>query len=263
MGSLLVLPPDIRIQVFQNLLHDDRGIKLLYRIVRDAERALFVEELEQPSRLHPAILATCRQLYHEAGNVLYEGNRFIIEQWYRHSNSTMLTFREFPIQNFRCIANLAMSIGQGTRFRTMSPSVVVEILEWLSENHCKPKRLKMDFGFVSGIYFAYSWLSSRHHPTPFGYEHTTWNFIEWFVFPKTRFARDTSIARALADMSVSNEIKIQLRDDIDFAEVPFSRFVDSVASTKKWRVRTTQQHQGLGRVHPYHFRWSVRPAGGS
>ena len=65
------LPPELRNQIYRELLVDVRCI----RITKDWNAAFF-----EPEPLCPAILRVCKQVYLEASPILYGGNKFYFSE---------------------------------------------------------------------------------------------------------------------------------------------------------------------------------------
>ena len=86
--SFLRFPPEVRIQIYQQLLIFNDTIQYgicathLCLVVR--EYGVKKRPLEYRHRLYPAILECCRAINQEGSEVLYGGNRFCIEPWDRH-----------------------------------------------------------------------------------------------------------------------------------------------------------------------------------
>lgn len=152
-----------------------------------------------------------------------------------------------------------ISLGQLHNDRHISaPGMLIEVLRWLSNAHCRLTRLVLRLEFCPDVELLHHKLDVlrrlllHSHGTGAGISSEG---DDVFEAPVTQFASDTSITRALANLDVSKEIIIQLEDLADNGEVTFKEFVTSIAMKKGWKYVTEQDDRSSG------VKWVLQPAG--
>ena len=119
----------------------------------------------------------------------------------------------------------------------MDPATVVDVLHWLSMTDFSLSRLKLYFGFGSRLALERNMLDSIIRTLEWLYD-TGQETPDYLFDPLlTKFARDTAIAKAVADLRISDKINIQLMEKYDTAGASFESFADPWPSRKTGAAR--------------------------
>ncbi|KAL8823477.1 MAG: hypothetical protein Q9191_005818 [Dirinaria sp. TL-2023a] len=93
----------------------------------------------------------------------------------------------------------------------------------------------------------------------------TWRLGEEATFPfdKLGLIKDlTLVAKAVADLSISKQVNIELGDDTSTTAALFGGFVRSVATIKGWRCAIELERRHADQDgESFLYKWSLRPAG--
>ena len=264
MPSLLLLPSEIRLEIYRHLLRLTTMVELRYKSWGEVkERMLLVETSECPSGLHAEILATCRKIHSEAGAVLYRENRFVI-RCYEQSGIRRYIDPEprFPFYKLAAIKDLTISVYHHYDIEYMiTPVIIAGILRYLFWVDCSLSRLALDLSFSSRQEHEHFGRILLFLPTrpllppwkePFEIKPT---------FAVSKVALDTNIAAAIYALNISDRIDINFLDQVGETAALFETFVRTVASVKNWSCTLREKRHHLVKYFEIvQCKWSLCPA---
>ena len=263
MPSFLILPPEIRLEIYRLLLHDTAKLELEFR--PDVEHKARIFPVKDPARaisLHTAILATCRQVHDEATVVLYQENSFVVRKWYLLSPWEIAEDAAFPSHRFAAIKDLTLWICEYHVIENaIPPSFIAGFLRWLAMMNCSLDVFLVQLQFFSRPEFEDYVLESigpRISQVDGPPEESS--KYDTFEASYCKYGVDSSIAGAVADLSVSKKINIELLDQFDHAAASLKSLVRFVASAKGWNCTKNQRQYYVDQDDEFFLcGWSVHP----
>ena len=217
-SSMLILPPEIRREVFKHLLINRKS-----RIEPKAAPSINgITYLRLPagwhSEIHLAILRTCRSIYEEASKVLYAENTVFLQCRWDVQGECRAFDHLPPTSNFKGIKHLELEIYRWYRSSYLLPVYLKSTLKHLETIGCSLRTLRLKF------------TPSTNEVQPLA---------------PNGSQTEAAVIEKIADQLCHLEIKQKI--EIEFATAPnwkadgdrLQRFIDAIAAKKNWKSRKT------------------------
>lgn len=257
--SFLLLPPEIRVKIYHYFLQD---VKISFDIEHktpfcrvhgqlhlhsiDKSRMIIIKNTDIPRSNNLALLSTCRRIYIEASTLLYENLCFHRTPWSTFPNPSKRIVFFFPPGKLDQIRNIHFTVDH--TITSKSPQNLVEMLHLFQTANCSLKRLTLEF------------LCMNKHTR------SNWLHVDESLYQS--LTKDGPVAKALECLSISEEIKIELKDQILKAARRFEPFVRTIAKARGWGCYEDSDLDGTGdgeiealEKQVYHWCWYLRPLG--
>lgn len=290
-SPFVLLPLEIRIKIYGYLFRDIDG---QFDLIQETENCDNSEQtkrlLREPSAIkhtvdestiilrkyeglrrpfNTAIVRTCRQIYHEAVSILYEKTCFCYNPWTAYPSENSSTAVKLSLNKLDKIRILHLCIGRYNP--AQNPRAVVGLLNYFATPNCSLKRLVLDFKFKPDLWrkLSLSSLLDLPHDYESQSEDSESDGSKSDDTPDCpfymRFSHDTSIAEAISNINISEEIQVKLTEECFEAGQNFEPFLRNIADSKSWACHkrfssiTGKDHYVSVRGDDYDWCWSIRP----
>ncbi|KAL4916308.1 hypothetical protein BDW62DRAFT_186503 [Aspergillus aurantiobrunneus] len=152
------LPPEIRIMIYNLLLLSQANSETVQSeiIGKTGQKRVCLDQRRpkpEPQSLHPAVLRTCKQIYHEAISTLYAGNVFTASR----PSLTLAFIKKIGATNTRLIKSLEIWV----------PCICRDVSPWIALLRMLAKKAQglryLEIAWSTGYYFPHSLLMGLSH----------------------------------------------------------------------------------------------------